>query len=73
MTAWMFWQQSRQQKGRRQLQSNIQVGDRVVTIGGVIGVVREVRSNNQVVLAISDNVEILILKSAVGNKYQEPQ
>ena len=70
MTGWMFWQQSRQQKNRKQLQNSLERGQRVVTVGGVIGTVEEVR-DNQLTLTIADGVKIHVLKSAIGGKYQE--
>lgn len=70
MTVWMFWQQSRQQKNRRQLQNSISKGDRVVTQGGIIGTVDDVR-DNEVTLRIADGVKIKVLKSAVNGKHTE--
>lgn len=69
MTAWMFWQQSRQQKSRRQLQSSIAPGEKVVTVGGVIGTVEEVH-DGELTLRIADGVSIRVLRKAVGGKYQ---
>lgn len=70
MTVWMWYQQSRQQKGRRQLQQSLSPGDRVVTVGGLIGTVDQVK-DTQVVLKLSDNVKVRVLKSAIGSKYQD--
>lgn len=64
-------QQSRNQKNRQQLQKSLQKGDRVVTVGGVIGTVMQV-DDRRVVLQIADDVRIDVLKSAIGGKYQEP-
>ncbi|MCY0897948.1 MAG: preprotein translocase subunit YajC [Firmicutes bacterium] len=72
MTVWMFWQQSRQQRARREVQNSVAKGDRVVTVGGVIGTVEEV-DNNELTLRIADGVKIRVLKSAIGGKYQEGQ
>ncbi len=69
MTGWMIWQQSRQQKNRRQLQSSISVGDKVVTVGGVVGTVSEVREA-EIALVVADGVTVTFLKSAIGGKYQ---
>ncbi len=63
-------QQSRNQKNRQQLQKSLQKGDRVVTVGGVIGTVMQV-DDRRVVLQIADDVRIDVLKSAIGGKYQE--
>ncbi|WP_338012014.1 preprotein translocase subunit YajC [Sulfobacillus thermosulfidooxidans] len=70
MTVWMFMQQSRTQKNRQQLQNSLQKGDRVVTVGGVIGTVMQV-DDRRVVLQIADGVRIDVLKTAIGGKYQE--
>jgi preprotein translocase subunit YajC len=70
MTIWMFTQQSRNQKNRQQLQKSLQKGDRVVTVGGVIGTVVQV-DDKRVVLQVADNVRIDVLKTAVGGKYQD--
>lgn len=69
MTGWMIWQQSRQQKNRRQLQSSISVGDKVVTVGGVVGTVNEVREA-EITLTVADGVTVTFMKSAIGGKYQ---
>ncbi len=63
-------QQSRNQKSRQQLQKSLQKGDRVVTVGGVIGTVVQV-DDKRIVLQIADNVRIDVLKTAVGGKYQD--
>lgn len=70
MMVWVFWQQSRQQKNRRQLQNSVAEGDRVVTLGGMIGTVKNVEEN-ELTLSIADGVNIRILKSAIRGKYQE--
>ena len=70
MTIWMFMQQSRNQKNRQQLQKSLQKGDRVVTVGGVIGTVVQV-DDKRIVLQIADNVRIDVLKTAVCGKYQD--
>ncbi len=69
MTAWMFWQQSRQQKNRRQLQSNIARGDEVVTVGGIIGTVEAI-SDDEVTLSVGNDVRIRVLRKAIGGKHQ---
>lgn len=68
MTVWMFWQQSRQQRNRRQVQNSVALGDRVVTIGGMIGTVEDV-SDNELTLRVADGVNIKVVKSSIGGKY----
>jgi preprotein translocase subunit YajC len=70
MTVWMFMQQSRNQKNRQKLQSSLQKGDQVVTVGGVIGTVVQV-DDKVLVLKISDDVRIKVLKTGIGGKYHE--
>lgn len=70
MTVWMFWQQSRQQKNRRQVQSTVSRGDKVVTVGGMIATVEEV-SDKELTLKIADGVKVRVLRSSIGGKYQE--
>ncbi|MCY0909877.1 MAG: preprotein translocase subunit YajC [Sulfobacillus thermotolerans] len=69
MTAWMFFQQSKNQKSRRQLQSTVSRGDEVVTVGGIIGTVEEV-SGDEITLRLGDGIQIRVLKKAIGGKYQ---
>lgn len=70
MTVWMFWQQSRQQKNRRQVQNAVQSGDRVLTSGGIIGTVEDVK-DNELTLKIADGVKVRMVKTAINGKYQE--
>ncbi len=70
MTVWMFWQQSRQQKSRRQIQNTITKGDRVVTQGGLIGTVEDVKET-ELTLKVAEGVKIRVLKSAINGKYQQ--
>lgn len=63
-------QQSRNQKNRQKLQSSLQKGDQVVTVGGMIGTVVQVE-DKVLVLKISDDVRIKVLKTGIGGKYQE--
>lgn len=69
MTGWMFYQQSRQQKKRRELQSDLKRGDKIFTVGGMIGTITEVK-DNRIQVEISPEVKIEVLKTAVGGKYQ---
>lgn len=67
MTVWMFYQQSRQQKTRQRLQQSLVPGDRVVTVGGLIGTVEQV-NDNQVELKLAENVIVRVVKTAIGQK-----
>lgn len=69
MTGWMFFQQSKQQKKRKQLQGDLHRGDKIFTVGGMIGTISDVKDNH-VVMEIAKDVKIEVLKTAVGGKYQ---
>lgn len=72
MMVWMFTQQSRQQKQRKQMQASISTGDRVVTVGGIVGTVKEVTERG-FKLEVADGVVISVVKSAIGSRVQEDQ
>jgi preprotein translocase subunit YajC len=42
-------------------------GDRIVTIGGVLGTVTKVVDNNELQLEIADGVRIRVLRSSVSD------
>ncbi len=63
-------QQSRNQKNRQALQNNLQKGDRVVTVGGLIGTIVAV-DEKKLTLQINDEVRVNVLKTGIGGKYLE--
>lgn len=63
--------QQKKAKEHRMLVSNLRRGDRIVTGGGIVGVVSKVLSNDEVQVEIADGVRVRILKhtvTAVMNK-----
>lgn len=62
----MWRPQSKRAKEQRDLLNSLSKGDEVMTIGGIIGKVAKI-SDQYVVLAISDTVEIMIQKSAISS------
>ncbi len=56
--------QQQQQKKRKEMLSKLQKGDRVVTIGGVFGMLKEVREDT-VVVRIADNVNVKMARSGI--------
>lgn len=58
--------QSKRAKEQKNLLSNLQVGDEVVTIGGLLGKIEKI-ADDFVVLNISENSRITVQKSAVAN------
>lgn len=59
--------QQKQAKQRKELVESLKVKDDVVTIGGVYGTILKVKDTT-VILKIADNVEVEILKTAIGYK-----
>lgn len=60
--------QSKKMKDHQQMVKNLKVGDKVVTNGGIIGVVTRVLENeNQVEVEISENVNVKFLKQYVAD------
>ncbi len=57
--------QSKRAKEHKSLMSNLQVGDEVATIGGVLGTIEKI-SDSFVVLAVADNSQITIQKGAIA-------
>lgn len=60
--------QSKKMKEHQAMISNLKIGDKVVTNGGIIGVVTEVLvKDNQVEVEIAEGVRIKILKNFVSD------
>ncbi len=57
--------QQKKQKQHQELVSSLQVGDEVLTAGGILGKITGV-SEHYAVVAISDNTEIKIQKASVS-------
>ena len=64
--------QRKQQKEHDEMIENLEVGDRVVTIGGIRGKIINIKENN-VRLRISSNVDIDLVRDSVGRIDQENQ
>ncbi len=57
--------QRKQQKEQKERQESLQVGDKVVTIGGQYGIIREVQSET-VKVEIAPNVVVKFAKAAIA-------
>jgi preprotein translocase subunit YajC len=58
--------QSKRAKEQKQLLSNVAVGDEVLTAGGIVGKVLQLK-DNFIVLNIGKNVEITLRKSSIAS------
>ncbi|MFZ5943319.1 MAG: preprotein translocase subunit YajC [Bacillota bacterium] len=61
----MIRPQQKQQKKRREMLDSIRKGDKIITIGGILGTIKALR-DDKVVIQVAKGVDITILKSAVG-------
>jgi preprotein translocase subunit YajC len=59
--------QQRRQRQQRELIQSVDVGDEVLTIGGIYGTVRRI-TDDEVSLEVSPGVEMRCLKSAIARK-----
>ena len=59
--------QQRRARAARELTSSTEVGDEVVTIGGMFGVVREI-DDDSVLLEVAPGTELRFLRSAIARK-----
>ncbi|MDI6821424.1 MAG: preprotein translocase subunit YajC [Actinomycetota bacterium] len=61
------------QRARRhqKLISELRVGDKVVTIGGIHGVIKSL-TENTVSLKIAENIKITVDRKAIGRRREQP-
>ncbi|AZR73107.1 preprotein translocase subunit YajC [Anoxybacter fermentans] len=57
--------QKKQQQKHQEMLNNLKIGDYVITIGGIKGVITKIR-DNEVKLRVATGVEMEFLKSAVA-------
>lgn len=62
--------QKKEQEKRQMMLDALKKGDRVVTVGGMYGTIVEISEKN-IVLKITDKVEVKFTKSAVQNLQKE--
>jgi preprotein translocase subunit YajC len=58
-------QRARQQK-QQQMLSSIEIGDEVLTVGGLYGIVREIDEEDDLVVEIAEGIQVRIARKAVG-------
>ena len=64
---YLMWRgQAKERKKREEMLSSIKAGDKIVTIGGLCGVVAEVKADGYLI-KIADNVKIETTKTAIGS------
>ncbi|MEA1960069.1 MAG: preprotein translocase subunit YajC [Bacillota bacterium] len=60
----------KQEKKHSEMEENLKRGDKVVSIGGIKGEVSKVKAET-ILLKVSDNTEIEMLKKAIGQKVED--
>ena len=61
----LYKPQKQEQAKRQEMLSNLKIGDNVVTLGGIYGVITKI-ADNTLEIKIADSVEIKIAKTAVN-------
>ena len=66
--------QSKKYKLHQEMVNNLKIGNKVITSGGIVGVVKDVlEKENQLVVEISEGVRINILKQHVTDLVQKEE
>jgi len=61
----MIRPQQKRQKEIKKQRDSMQVGDKVITSGGIYGKIREMKDDNTVIIEIAENVRIKVDKNSV--------
>mgnify|MGYP003951493935 CR=1 FL=1 len=61
--------QQKKVKQHREMLNNLRRGDKIITSGGIIGIINKVADNRELQLQVSDNVEIKIAPGMVADLY----
>lgn len=72
MWFFMIRPQRKQQKEIQAFRDGLKKGDKVVTIGGIYGIVCEIKENN-VLIEVDNNVKIRVSKQALVKDFTDPQ
>lgn len=65
--------QQKKVKIHREMLNNLKRGDKVITSGGIIGTINKVNDNRELIIEISDNIEIKIAPGMITNLYIAPE
>ena len=61
--------QQKKVKQHREMLNNLKRGDKVITSGGIIGIIAKVNDNKELLVEISDAIEIKIAPGMVADLY----
>ena len=65
--------QQKKVKQHREMINNLSRGDKIITSGGIIGSINKVNDNKELLVGISENVEIKIAPGMVTDLYLPPE
>ncbi len=65
--------QQKKVKQHREMINNLRRGDKIITSGGIIGSINKVTDNRELLVDISENVEIKIAPGMVTDLYISPE
>lgn len=58
--------QQKQMKERQNMLNNLKVGDKILTVGGLIGTITSIKEN-ELEVEIAKNIKVTIVRTAVSN------
>ena len=65
--------QQKKVKLHREMINNLKRGNKIITSGGIVGTITKVNDNKELLVQISENVEIKIAPGMVTDLYQAPE
>ena len=65
--------QQKKVKQHREMLNNLSKGDKIITSGGIIGKITKVNDNRELVVEISNDVDIKIAPGMVADLYVTPE
>ena len=65
--------QQKKAKLHREMINNLRRGDKIITSGGIIGSISKVNDSKELLVEISENVEIKIAPGMVADIYTQPE
>ena len=65
--------QQRKVKQHKEMLSNLKRGDKIITSGGIIGTINKVSDNRELIVEVSENIEIKIAPGMVADLYTLPE
>ncbi len=65
--------QQRKVKQHKEMLSNLKRGDKIITSGGIIGIINKVADNRELTIEVAENVEIKIAPGMVADLYSMPE